>query len=191
MNAIHQPSLRVTRRAGTQRGLTLIESLMSVAVAAVVIGAVLPSFGPAVERRHLEGVAAQLATDLLFARSLAVAQNDSVRVSFRTGSGGSCYVVHSGGAADCPCATSGPSPGTTMCSNGAMASKTTFLAADSPVRVQANVASILFHPALGTSTPTGTVRVVARSGKEIRQVVNIMGRVRACTPNGVAGYAAC
>jgi type IV fimbrial biogenesis protein FimT len=61
--------------------------------------------------------------------------------------------------------------------------------------VQANVASILFDPLHGTSTPTGTLRVVADSGRAVHHVVNIMGRVRTCSPAGaapvVAGYRVC
>jgi type IV fimbrial biogenesis protein FimT len=60
------------------------------------------------------------------------------------------------------------------------------------VLVQANVASILFDPMHGTSTPTGTVRVIGSNGRELRHVVNVMGRVRTCSPQGnVAGYRAC
>ena len=38
-----------------QLGFTLIESLIGLVVTGVVVGAVLPSFGSVVERRHLEG----------------------------------------------------------------------------------------------------------------------------------------
>ena len=58
--------------------------------------------------------------------------------------------------------------------------------------VQANVASILFDPVHGTSTPAGTVRVIGSTGRELRHVVNVMGRVRTCSPQGgVSGYRAC
>jgi type IV fimbrial biogenesis protein FimT len=44
----------------------------------------------------------------------------------------------------------------------------------------------------GTSTPTGTVRVIGANGRELRHVVNVMGRVRTCSPQGnVAAYRAC
>ncbi len=51
---------------------------------------------------------------------------------------------------------------------------------------------MLFDPVRGTTTPTATVRVVAADGRAIHQIVNIMGRVRACSPGGaVSGYRAC
>jgi type IV fimbrial biogenesis protein FimT len=58
--------------------------------------------------------------------------------------------------------------------------------------VAANVGSIAFDPTRGTSTPAGTVRFVATNGHVIHQVVNVMGRVRSCSPAGaVPGYKAC
>jgi type IV fimbrial biogenesis protein FimT len=52
--------------------------------------------------------------------------------------------------------------------------------------VQGNVASILFDPLHGTSTPTGTLKIVGDSGRAVHHVVNIMGRVRTCSPVGAA-----
>ncbi len=169
------------------RGVTLIEALIAIAVLLVLLGAALPHFGKALERRHLEGAAAQLATDIKLTRSLAVAHNTGLRMSFSSGPGGSCYVVHDGAANACSCQLPGPA----QCTGSAMAQRSVFFAADGPVQLQANVPSILFHPMHGTSTPAGTLRVLARSGAAVHQVVNIMGRARACSPNGVPGYVVC
>jgi type IV fimbrial biogenesis protein FimT len=44
----------------------------------------------------------------------------------------------------------------------------------------------------GTVTPTGTVTVATANGRALKQTVNIMGRVRSCSPDGaVLGYRAC
>jgi type IV fimbrial biogenesis protein FimT len=60
------------------------------------------------------------------------------------------------------------------------------------VAVHANVASVLFDPLHGTSTPTGTLRLVGSGGREVQHVVNVMGRVRSCSPLGaVPGYRPC
>ena len=56
----------------TQAGVTLVESAVVVSVAAIVTGLAVPNFGRAIDRRHLEGAAAQLETDIHYARSLAV-----------------------------------------------------------------------------------------------------------------------
>ena len=66
------------------------------------------------------------------------------------------------------------------------------LPAGRPVTVQANVASMLFHPVRGTTTPAATVKVLGANGYAIHHVVNIMGRVRSCTPGtAIPGYKPC
>lgn len=180
-------SRHLPHRAAPSRGLTLIECLTVLAILAVVLGSAMPAFGKLGERRHLEGTAAQLATDIQHTRSLAVSRNGGQRISFKHGDAGSCYVVHTGPAQACQCQVDGA----VQCAGGALAHRSLSFPAGGPVQVRANVGSILFHPVHGTSTPAGTVRVVARSGAALHQVVNIMGRVRACSPNGVSGYPAC
>jgi type IV fimbrial biogenesis protein FimT len=54
------------------------------------------------------------------------------------------------------------------------------------------VPSILFDSAKGTSTPTGTLRLMGKDQRAVHLVVNIMGRVRSCSPDSaVPGYKAC
>jgi len=187
----HRPSrqpaapVRPTRR---QRGLTMLESLIAVFVTAVALGSALPSFEQTRERRHLEGAAAQLETDIMHSRSLAVAQNQGVRMGFESFAAGTCYTVHTGAANACTCNASGAA----TCSPGAEAIRTVYFPAQGPVALRANVRSILFDPRLGTSTPAGTLRVVGRSDAAIHQIVNIMGRVRSCSPEGsVPGVPRC
>ena len=38
---------------------------------------------------------------------LAVARNAPLRISFESGAGGSCYVIHTGAANQCSCAADG------------------------------------------------------------------------------------
>jgi type IV fimbrial biogenesis protein FimT len=186
MNPLPAPALRQPRPQPA-RGLSLLESLVAVAVTLVVLGSALPHFGKAAERRHLEGTAAQLATDIQQARSLAVASAAGQRISFRVLPAGSCYVLHDGPATACQCNATGQA----QCSAGVRVHRSVFFPSEGPVQLRANVGSIQFHPNLGTSTPTGTLRLLARDGAAVHQVVNIMGRTRACSPNGVPGYPPC
>ncbi|MCU0969922.1 MAG: GspH/FimT family pseudopilin [Rubrivivax sp.] len=180
------PNPASTRRA--VRGLTLVEMLVVVAVLAVLAGVALPGWSEARERRHLEGVAAQLETDIHFGRSAAVARNEVLRLSFGAAPAGRCYVVHSGPAGACACGADGDA----ACTGGAEPVRVVHLAPALPVRLQANAASIAFDPVKGTVTPTATVRVVADGGRAIHQVVNVMGRVRSCSPApALPGYRAC
>jgi len=173
-------------RPNRQRGLTLVEGCVTLAVATLIVGAAVPSFERAVERRHIEGTAAQLETDLQQARSLAVTRNESVRVGFEANSETSCYVIHTGGAGDCSCLAEGGA----VCRAGAHSLHLVRIGAGT--RVHSNSRSMLFDPLKGTVTPTATIQVQGRSGVALNEVVNIMGRVRSCSPGGaLPGYRVC
>jgi type IV fimbrial biogenesis protein FimT len=168
-----------------QRGVTLVEACLVAAVAAVLVGIVAPGFEQIRERRHLEGIAAQLETDLQFTRGLAVARNQTLRLAFV---GASCYVVHSGPATDCHCAADGSA----SCTGDPQVLHVVQLDPDSGVVLKSNSASVGFDSVKGTVTPTATIQVVARSGPSIRKIVNLMGRVRSCSPApALAGYTSC
>ena len=171
-----------------QRGITLVESCVTLAVAAIVATGAAPSMQQLLDARRLDGAASQLASDLQFTRISAMARNQRVRFSLQADATGSCYVIHTGSADACRCGESGPA----ICENAASEIRTVRLPLSDRVLVKANVASILFDPVHGTSTPTGTVRVIGSNGRELRQIVNVMGRVRTCSPQGnVGGYRAC
>jgi type IV fimbrial biogenesis protein FimT len=41
-----------------------------------------------------------------------------------------------------------------------------------------------FDPVKGTVTPTATLRVESKDGRALHQVVNLLGRIRTCSPGG-------
>jgi type IV fimbrial biogenesis protein FimT len=171
-----------------QQGLSLVESLMALAIAAIATGASLPSFQQALEQRRLEGAAAQLHTDLQLARSEAVAQNRTLRISFTQEAGASCYVVHTGSANACAC---GPD-GAPVCTAGVRPLRSVHFPAGTGVQLQSNVSSMVLDPAKGTVSPTGTLRLSGAEGRAVHVIVNIMGRVRKCSPGAaLPGYVAC
>jgi type IV fimbrial biogenesis protein FimT len=97
-------------------------------------------------------------------------------------------VIHTGNAGDCACNGTGPA----LCQGDAREIKTVAVSDTDQAVVMANVGSMRFDPMHGTSTPTGTVRIVGAGGREVRHIVNIMGRVRSCSPApAVPGYRAC
>jgi type IV fimbrial biogenesis protein FimT len=171
----------------SQRGITLIEAAVAMTLVAIAVSTAVPGFQDLVARKRLEGVATQLATDLQTVRTEAVARNEPVRISFHVDPAGSCYVIHTGAKALCSC--TGPAPAT--CASDAEQIRTVWLPVSQRVAVQASAGSILFDPLHGTSTPTGTARVVGPQGA-IHHVVNVMGRVRSCSPEGLLpGYRPC
>ena len=86
-----------------QRGVSLIEAMSVVAILSIVCGTALPSFTALRQRADLAGVAAQLETDAQFARSQATAMGHPVRLTLRESAGATCYMVHTGPAAQCEC----------------------------------------------------------------------------------------
>jgi type IV fimbrial biogenesis protein FimT len=173
-----------TRRR--QTGASLIEASIALAILGTLAGSVLPGWEQARERRALEAASAQLVTDLQLARSLAVSQGQPVRL--RVNAAQACYVIHTGPAAACSCSGTGPA----SCSDGATALRVASLPGDGRLRLSSSSSSMLFDTDRGTVSPTGTVRVLADDGRAVHHVVNIMGRVRTCSPAGrVNGHAEC
>ena len=87
-----------------QQGLSLVEVSVAMAVAVVLAGTAAPSLFDFIGTRRLEAAATQLASDIQFVRTDAVARNQPVRLSFFNSADGSCYVIHTGAAASCSCA---------------------------------------------------------------------------------------
>jgi type IV fimbrial biogenesis protein FimT len=173
---IHSQSSRLT----SQRGLTLVESLSGLAVASVALGLAIPSLDALRQRMELHGTAAQVETDLQFARSESVSRNRTVRMTLRESGGGTCYLVHTGPAAACSCGiASGAS-----CDAGGEVLKSFSMPADGRVRIRSAVKTMTFDPVKGTVTPTATLRVESADGRALHQVVNLFGRVRTCSPGG-------
>ena len=157
-----------------QRGVTMIEACITLAITGILAGTALPSFKESFDKRRVEGLSSEVGTDLRYARSEAVARNTGVRVSFYQG----CYVVHTGSRADCQCDGQGPA----VCTGDAVALKTVNSGETRGVQIVSNVSSLRFDQTNGTTSPTGTVCTVPASGRSVHHVVNILGRVRTCSP---------
>jgi type IV fimbrial biogenesis protein FimT len=171
-----------------QRGVSLVEAMSVVAILSIVLGTALPSFSALRQRADLAGVAAELETDVQFARSQAAAFSQPVQLTLRESGGATCYMVHTGPAAQCSCGGSAAP----ACSGDAELLRSVSLTPTGHVQVRSASKSIAFDPVKGTATPTATLRVEARDGRAIRQVVNLLGRVRSCSPGGrLGGEAVC
>lgn len=174
--------------AHRRRGATLIEACVVLAITAVLAASVMPGMQTLIDIRRLDGAATELATDIQFARAEAVARNEPLRLSVRSNANGTCYLIHTGAAADCNC----QSPGPAQCIADAQAIKTVVLGAADRIRLDSNAGSVLFDPLHGTSTPTATLRLLDSQGRAVHQVINVMGRVRSCSPSpAMPGYRAC
>jgi type IV fimbrial biogenesis protein FimT len=171
---------RATGHART-RGLSLIETLCAASIVATTLGVAAPSFTTWQHTQALQAAAAELETDIQYARTLAVSRNASVRLSAGPlESGGSCYVIHTGHAHACVCGAAGQ----VECDGDAEALRVVGHAAGGPVTMANEKLSIAFDGESGTVTPTATFKFADPQGRALHQVVNIMGRTRTCSPNG-------
>ena len=179
-------------------GFTIIELMVVVAIAAILIVAAAPSFSEFLSRRRVEGLTAELVTDLHYTRSEAVSRNESVGMFFGT----DCYVIYrvrvptaSPTVATCTRTTKSITP-------AAAELKTVQLDAGRPVSMSpGGAANVEFDPVRGMVTnsagdDTASVDVRSTSGRpwRLRAMLTIMGRAETCRPAdapGFAGWAEC
>lgn len=171
------------------RGLTLLETMCACSVLAAALGMVAPGMRAWQDRQSLLGAAAELETDLQFARATAVARHETVRFAIQAmGSGGSCYLVHTGLPRQCTCT----GQGTASCHGDGEVLRLVEWPANGALRIGRQGVTIAFDGHRGTVTPTATLWLADARGTAIHQVVNLMGRVRSCSPLGaVSGIRAC
>jgi len=171
-----------------QRGITLVEACVTIAVLTGITMAAAPSMRRLVERQALRGAADELRSDLQFLRMAAVSQGRPVWMAVQGHREGSCYVLYAGPREGCRCAADG----TAGCDEGAETLKVLGFPAAGSVQLQASAALLGIEPVRGTVTPAATLKLVGRAGEAVHQVVNVMGRVRSCSPSGsVPGFKAC
>ena len=172
-----------------QRGLTLIELLCAIGIAILLIGGAVPMLSDLQQGQRLRAVASLLETDIHLARSTAISTGQPVRLVVQTmATGGSCYLLLTGSADGCTCTDAGEA----RCEAGAQPLRVEGQAAAAGVTLAPLARPLIFDGRKATVTPTATLRLSTRDGRTIHQVVNIMGRVRSCTPGaGMAGLRAC
>lgn len=179
---------RSAPHARPARGLSLVELLCTVAILLVLLGNALPMLGELRAQQLLRATADLLETDLQYARSLALTEGQPVRLSVQAlADGQTCYLIHTGPAHACRCTGGGQS----RCEPG----QRLLRLAEQPLAMGVTLApterSLQFDGGKGTVTPTATLRVSDRDGRAIHQIINIMGRVRSCTPTGLGGLRPC
>jgi len=179
------PAIRTFRPAQhPRRGLSMVELLCALAIGLTLLGGAVPMLSELRLGQRLQASAALLETDIHLARSAAILSGQPVRLVVQApASGGSCYMLHNGRADACACTDNGQ----TRCDAGVRLLRSEGLPANSGVVLAALLHPVVFDGRKGTVTPTATLRLTARDGRAIHQVVNIMGRVRSCSPAGSMG----
>ena len=158
-----------------QRGFTLIELMVVVAITAILLAIAAPSFTDLIARRRVEGVATEVNTDLQYARTEAVSRG--ANVSLFVPSGGTSY-----------CVTTGTDCSTTL--------KNIALPTGVSISEAASSALTITYDALrgwtNNSTDIALTFQSSNTSGKLRVSVNSMGRVALCSPSSsLTGYVAC
>ncbi|MDP4300075.1 GspH/FimT family protein [Leptothrix discophora] len=169
--------------ASCRRGHTLIEALLVLAVIGLLLGALRPGWQEHLARRRVEAASAQLQADLDLLRAAAIAQNEGLRLTFRSSAAGSCYLLHSGEADRCACDADGQGVLMPRCEHGArLLQARTWRPTE--LTLQANISSLRVDPRQGSVSPSGSIELRGPGLPALRHVVNLLGRVRLCSVTG-------
>lgn len=172
-----------------QKGFTLIETMVVIALLAILTAIAVPSFKDMMINRRLESKAREYVTHMNWARSLAVSNNEAVNLHIATVESASCYVVFQGPVNNCSCNANGA-----VCTTPGNDLLVIVLPHSDGVRVSARTesATIRINPKQGTISPTLTAIFTADNGKVIHNISNILGRTRSCTPTEASfGFQIC
>ena len=180
-------------------GLTLFELMVVMIVVAVLAAiAVSPPMRGMLARQQVEGMHAELLTDLRLARSEALQRSGnstSVAVTFGANADVSCYTIHvvvPGVVCDCTRAPGDvclpAAPGQELKSMQYPRAAGFSVAASSP-----SGPSVVFSPPKGLAAPDGLViDVQGTLSGQLRTSLSALGVPRVCSPDGsIRGVASC
>ncbi len=178
--------MRPARTSRLARGVTLVEMMVVLALAAIVVALAAPSIRELLAMQRLQSIHAGLVTDLQFARSEAVSRRRSLIFEVSGDAANSCYIVYADafGGGNCDCKRD---PGS-ACTGGFQEIRSVRFPRASHVSLaasssQSNVA--IFERDTGYSSP-GDLRIDVTSNVRgaLRVTINATGRISSCTPDG-------
>lgn len=151
-----------------QKGFTLIELMVVVAISTILLMVAIPSFNDSLARRRLEGVTIELGADLQYARTQAISNNANVWLA--TSATG--YTV------------AGTTPGGNV--NYKTITLDTGLSMTHP-------STVTFSAFRGFADSTATFTVSSTQTSAQAQIsTDAVGRVQTCSPGGsLKGYPTC
>ena len=155
-------------------GFTLLETMVALAIVAVLLTLALPSFGSILSRYRLKSAAEQLSTDLGELRFLAAQRGVPLHLHVHAGAQW-CYALATAGGCDCRIAQS--------------CQLKTVNAGDHP-----GVLLVEGHPLIvdGARAGSGGVMLQSSDGLQLRVDLTPLGRPRVCAPGEpVTGVPVC
>ena len=172
-----------------QKGFTLVEGLIVVAIMGIVTTFAISSWGQLMAQKRVRASMETLYDTLKLARSESIKQRTSITVSFRNYAGSQpswCYALSDGGDCDCRIANA--------CTiNGSQAIQTDTInpssLAASNLSGPAGAKFISFNNIRGTASNSGSILFTSNTSTGLVSI-NPMGFINNCS-NNVTGYPAC
>ena len=185
-----------------QKGVTLIELVVTISVLAILVTLAAPSFSEFRERQALRSVADNIVATIGLAKEEAVKSDSWVRVDFKPlGANGLCVgaatVTTADAATGCDCALAATTCTVALFPESAEGLKQVQLSPDSIIFGAAG-SGFVIDPKTATMADLGDaggLQLVTRRGYQTAVQVNAMARPTVCTPDGteksLPGVAAC
>jgi prepilin-type N-terminal cleavage/methylation domain-containing protein len=173
-------------RARSQKGFTLIELMVAVAILAILVTLAAPSFNSLIDKYRVKRAADSISAFLINAKSEAIKRNATVSVVFKPAGAPWCAGMTTGTDCDCTVANACQIDGAERVVKGSDYK-------DILLAVDATGSTFAFAPQRGRTNVAGNAEVTSANGLKVRVVVkNTTGRIRLCSPSGsVGGYPAC
>jgi type IV fimbrial biogenesis protein FimT len=174
-------------------GFTLIELMVTLAVAAILLTLAIPSFTGMIDKNRLKSAAEALYADLQFARAEAIKRNKKIRVSFFSNGSTWCYGLKENIKCDCQQTDVDEKDFCEIDGIRKSISSTEFTDIVIANSWTNNSNSFSFTPLRGTVNG-GNVEFQSAEKKVVKVVIDRLGSVRLCSPSGegkVNGYPVC
>lgn len=178
-----------------RRGLSLVELMVVIAVMGIVLAVAIPSFGDMLARKRVQLVAAELASDLAFARSESGLKSVGIYTYFKQNAEMSCYVVvqRTGAIDRCDCtreigtACAGTIGLTEIKTAQIFKSSGVTIKVLTPLAIASGLTGLQFRP-LHMDPSAADLKVLISSSRgsqpKLQIELNGMGRVKLCCPDG-------
>lgn len=176
-------------------GFTLLEALITVAILGALLAVSVPSAVDWIRKERVRASAAEMVSDIQFARAEAIRRHLTVAVTFKSDASQSCYTVHTINMfGPCICTLGAGTACPVAFGANRIELKTVSLPTNASVTMGANQ-DVTFDPVRGLPSTVAPLEVNfdGGGGRKLRVQTNATGRPQVCAPAGsnLQGYPPC